>query len=236
MILGAVSYICNNMAMYTPALLARTELNRQQIERDDLVAIYYYMGYTVDEIVGFLALRHSIGISTRQVHRLLRNRNLRRRLRESNLEDIVRAVMIELSGSGTDIGYRTMRQRLMLYHNLVATNETVRQTLSVLDYEGVLTRSRRRMHRLTYYNKGPNFAYHVDGWDKLKPYGLSVHGCVDGFSRRVLWLEACNSNKNPMYIAHFYLKYVETISGVPVILRGDRGTEKILLYVTCSMP
>lgn len=29
-------------------------------------------------------------------------------------------------------------------------------------------------------NEGPNFVWHVDGMDKLKPYGFSIHGCIDG--------------------------------------------------------
>ena len=29
----------------------------------------------------------------------------------------------------------------------------------------------------------------MDGFDKLKPYGFPIHACMDGFSRKVLWLE-----------------------------------------------
>ena len=28
---------------------------------------------------------------------------------------------------------------------------------------------------------GPNYAWHCDGYDKLKPYGLPIHGCIDGY-------------------------------------------------------
>ena len=27
---------------------------------------------------------------------------------------------------------------------------------------------------------GPNYLWHMDGNDKLKPYGFSIHGCIDG--------------------------------------------------------
>jgi hypothetical protein len=40
----------------------------------------------------------------------------------------------------------------------------------------------------TLINPGPNFAWHADGYDKLKPYGFPIHGCIDGFSRRLIWL------------------------------------------------
>ena len=30
------------------------------------------------------------------------------------------------------------------------------------------------------YVQGPNYLWHVDGYDKLTPYGLNIHGCIDG--------------------------------------------------------
>ena len=30
------------------------------------------------------------------------------------------------------------------------------------------------------YNKGPNYIWHIDGYDKLSPFGLTIHGCIDG--------------------------------------------------------
>lgn len=29
--------------------------------------------------------------------------------------------------------------------------------------------------------QGPNFIWHVDGYDKLTPYGITLHGCIDGW-------------------------------------------------------
>ena len=36
------------------------------------------------------------------------------------------------------------------------------------------------MLTLLSYLQGPNHIWHLDGYDKLTPYGLSIHGCVDG--------------------------------------------------------
>ena len=30
-------------------------------------------------------------------------------------------------------------------------------------------------------NLGPNYIWHMDGYDKLKPFGIAVHGCIDGY-------------------------------------------------------
>ena len=50
----------------------------------------------------------------------------------------------------------------------------------ILDPEGVNIRKQRRLKRRLYRNPGPNYAIHVDGYDKLKPYGFAIHGAVDG--------------------------------------------------------
>ena len=66
----------------------------------------------------------------------------------------------------------------------------------------------RKAHRLVrhrYYAISPNYVWHVDGYDKLKPYGFCIHGAIDGYSRRILWLEVLNSNNLSGVIAKYYL-------------------------------
>lgn len=60
--------------------------------------------------------------------------------------------------------------RLLTNHGLLATTETFRLALAVLDAEGFLARSRHVLRRRRYISKCPNFTTHIDGWDKLKPY------------------------------------------------------------------
>ena len=36
--------------------------------------------------------------------------------------------------------------------------------------------------------QGPNFAWHMDGYDKLAPFGFYVHGCVDGYITIIVYL------------------------------------------------
>ena len=76
---------------------------------------------------------------------------------------------------------------------------------------------------------GANFCWHIDGYDKLKPFGFSIHGCVDGFSRRILWLEVQRSNKNPRLMARYFLENVKAAHGCPARVCTDRGTENGLI-------
>ena len=31
-----------------------------------------------------------------------------------------------------------------------------------------------------YLKQGPDFLWHLDGYDKLSRYGFCIHGCIDG--------------------------------------------------------
>ena len=72
------------------------------------------------------------------------------------------------------------------------------KSLRIIDPEGVESRcrKRRRLKGRRYGTPGPNFLWHVDEWDRLAPFGVFIHGAVDGFSRRILLLEVNSTNKN----------------------------------------
>ena len=119
-----------------------------------------------------------------------------------------------------------MQARLRHFHTLQVDRECVRLLLRSMDPAGVDARCRGRLQRRRYLNKGPNYLFHIDGWDKLKPFGLSVHGCVDGFSRRIMWL-ASRSNNDPYEVCNYFCKLTCQMNGVPHIIRADRGNENV---------
>ena len=50
---------------------------------------------------------------------------------------------------------------------------------------------------------------------------------MDGFSRKILWLEVSCTNNNPTYISRYFLDTVCLVGGAPRIVRADRGTENV---------
>ena len=78
---------------------------------------------------------------------------------------------------------------------------------------------------MAFKHPGPNYAWHFDRYDKLKPYGFPVHACIDGFSQRILWLKVCRTNNDPAVTTSFYLEYVRFVNGCPILLRTDCGTK-----------
>jgi len=69
-----------------------------------------------------------------------------------------------------------MWQTLRTRYNLVTTRETVRLLLRQIDPAGVQSQQRHRLIRRTYFSHGPNDTWHVDGYDKLRPYGILIGG------------------------------------------------------------
>ena len=67
--------------------------------------------------------------------------------------------------------------------------------------------------------------FHIVGYDKLKPYGFPIHGAIDGYCRKSLWLELVRSNNRPEVPASLYLNTVRNNGGCPLIVRSDCGTE-----------
>ena len=194
-------------------------------ERDDLIVKYFRLGMKYTEILMYLASLHGIQLSLRQLKRIVAKRGLFRRKNYSSTDEVVEAIERELNSSGNSIGYRAMHQRLQTDYGLVVRRDAVRRVLRVLDPEGVEARLRHRLRRRTYRGKGPNRTWHIDGYDKLKPFGFCIHGCIDGYSRRIMWLEVGPSNNNPAIICQYFLDCVKQVNCTPQIIRSDKGTE-----------
>ena len=136
-----------------------------------------------------------IGLST--IKRRLKKLNLFRspveRIRTDDVT-LLAAVREELSGSGSNIGYKRVLTHLWKT-GLKVWREDVRRAILQYDPDGVLRRKRRKLRQRKYFSAGPNYSWHIDGHDKLKPFGFSLHRCIAGFSRRLIWLEVSSSNQ-----------------------------------------
>ena len=110
---------------------------------------------------------------------------------------------------------------------VVAPRVAVQLALRLIDPSRVDDRRHRRLHRRAYVNPGPNFSWHIDGYDKLKPFGFAIHGAIDGYSRKVLWLDVGTSNNDPYITALYFVRTLRSLEKVPCLLRCDRGTENV---------
>ncbi|XP_077864797.1 uncharacterized protein LOC144350485 [Saccoglossus kowalevskii] len=173
------------------------------IDREKLIKKYFNACYTNEEIIASLFLLHGNIVSLRHLKRLLKKYGLKRRktITLPDIENIIAAIETELQSSGKCIGYKAMWKRLKLKYGLMVNRDLVLDLLNILDPEGIERRTKHRLLRRKYVVPGPNFIWHIDGYDKLKPFGFAVHGAIDGYSRKLLWLEVSSSNNNPGIIA-----------------------------------
>ena len=193
-----------------------------------LIQRYFNQGFEYEEIRFLLQRNHEIRMSTSTLKRRLRAMGLIRRNCHFDLDEVKAIVKSILDGPDSVRGYRGIWHLLRL-RGISVPRYIVEQLVRELDPEGVAARRAHRLRRRTYQNLGPNHSWHCDGYDKLKPYGFPIHGCIDGWSRKILWLYVTRSNNFPSNIATYYLHAVDEFGGCPVQVITDLGTENGLM-------
>ena len=102
--------------------------------------------------------------------------------------ELINDVQESIESGRENRGYCNIRQRL-IQKGKPYTFNSVRLALKSIDPDGVARRSKHRLKRRKYISCGPNYVWHIDGNDKLKPFGFCIHAGIDGFSRKILWLK-----------------------------------------------
>ena len=121
-----------------------------------------------------------------------------------------------------------MHQKLCSKEAAVS-RETVQVIIKSFDPTVVERRSGHKLQCKIYRFPGPNFTWHIDGYDKLKPFSFCIHVCVDGFSRKIIWIFVGLTNSDPLIIASYYLKLVKENRVVPRLVKADQESENSVL-------
>ncbi|KAL5013785.1 hypothetical protein ScPMuIL_008055 [Solemya velum] len=185
----------------------------------DMLAV---LGLQQKEVLVLLEQIHGIDISERHFRRILNALGLTRRKNPSDIIEVATFVNGLLDFSGQKLGYRSMHLKCLLSGYSIS-REKIRVLLSILDTEGVEFRKRKCLVRKRYANCGSDEAWHLDSYDKLTPYG--INGCIDGFSRYIVWMEASYTNSDPKVVGGYFLNAVSERGGCPRTVRADMGTE-----------
>ena len=72
----------------------------------------------------------------------------------------------------------------------------VREAIIRVDPINRANRWGERIVRRPYSVPHPNFLWHIDTDIKLRHWRLSIHGCVDGFSRSIIYLRINDNNQS----------------------------------------
>lgn len=89
--------------------------------------------------------------------------------------------------------------------SLVVTQKTVQHPLHILDTQEVQLRQPNRLRGHLYTNWVPNFSWHDDSNDKLKPYGFCINVFWGFFLRIVMWGHTYTTNGDPRVIPGYFI-------------------------------
>ena len=107
-------------------------------------------------------------------------------------------------------GYRGLWHSLKSNYGIIVQRDIAVNILKEIDPKGTNMQKARRLHRRKYVSEGPNSCWHADVYDKLKPYSFPIHGCIDGYSIRILWLKVTKSNSHAKVPAAYYIDTSKT--------------------------
>ena len=175
-----------------------------------------------------LSIHHGVHVSLRHLKRILHTLDLGRRMCYSNFNEVFQFISNDIKHSGMLHGYRWMHVKC-LEAGFKVRREHVRMILLALDPTAVAVRRARRLHRRAYFAKGPNFIWHIDSYDKLKYFGFCINGCIDGYSRRMIWLSVYYTSSDPRIIGGYFMDAVQQRSCCPKLVRTDDGTENVIV-------
>ncbi|ROI16569.1 hypothetical protein DPX16_22546 [Anabarilius grahami] len=101
----------------------------------------------------------------------------------SQLDDIIRDITAHTSNVGERLVQGSIRAR-----GFRVQRHRVRERIRLMDPAGTLIRRRRLIRRRVYNVRGSNHLWHIDSNHKLIAWRFVLHGCIDGFSRTVIYL------------------------------------------------
>jgi len=187
----------------------------------DVVTLYRNLQYSWTTVASFL------NIHPKTLHRHRIAENYRDPTPFSNitdiaLDDLVSQFIDQFNGV---VGSGFM-SAILKDHGIKVQRNRVRESMRRVDQLGNLERWAALVPRLKYSVRGPNCLWHMDGNLKLKDYGFVLHGCIDGYSRRIIYLEV-NTNNCASTVLNAFLTGIRRLNMVPERIRADKGRENV---------
>ena len=112
------------------------------------------------------------------------------------------------------------------------TEAFVRANLPKQDHAAAAVRLHRAVRRRVYSVAGAQVLWHSDGCHHLVQYGIVLHGCIDGFSRKIMWF-AFRDNNSSDTVGELHRRAILE-HGLPRVIRTDYGFENSKIWATTN--
>ncbi|XP_014671668.1 PREDICTED: uncharacterized protein LOC106812336 isoform X1 [Priapulus caudatus] len=170
-----------------------------------------------------------LGVSLSTINRRLQEFNLAARQKYALLTDAeLQALVTDAVRQFPNSGYRMIQSHLSS-QGIKVQEYRIRSAIRCVDPEGVLQRALQIsfIQRRCYSVPGPNCLWHIDGNHKLIRWRIVIHGGIDGYSRKLMFLKASNNNRALTVLQGFEEAVLQF--GVPSRIRTDKGGENRLI-------
>jgi hypothetical protein len=139
--------------------------------------------------IGIPKLASSLGIHISTVKRYMRQYGIERQPFSTMSDSSLDMAIKEYKAVHPNTGIRYIRGYLS-QQGMRVQRERIIASLSRVDSVAKVMFQRKAIKRREYESSRPNALWHVDGHHKLGPWGIVVHGFVDGYDRMVRWHHA----------------------------------------------
>ena len=135
-------------------------------------------------------------------------------------------------GTERNYGRSLLTTALRQHHSHRARHSHIGAELKLQDPASSTARQpgqSKRKRRNEFITHGPDYVWSIDGHDKLRNWDILIYACIDGYSRRIIWIHVGLTNRAQIAVARQYLDVLTTDRWCPRLIRSDRGQEVVLL-------
>jgi len=194
-----------------PSLISRSECETLRTGNPGRPQFYVPAETLEDLGLGYSMAKISrmFGVSRWTIYRRIQSYGLQNTVQFSLLSDAeLDELVLEYMGRH---GFTTGRTYLAGYLKSVGLRvqrRRIRECLARVDPANTALRWGIVVSRRQYSVPWPNSLWHLDGHHSLIRWGLVIHGCIDGFSRRIMFLR-CSNNNLSQTVLELFLKAIE---------------------------
>ncbi|KAK7912700.1 hypothetical protein WMY93_012911 [Mugilogobius chulae] len=172
-------------------------------------------------------LAKCLGVSRSTVYRRMQEfglsvRGLYNNMNDQDLDHIISNVKHQMPNAG----YRMVQGHLVSMGIRVQWSR-IMASMHRVDAVGIFSRLTQLgcVVRRSYSVRGPLSLVHIDTNHKLIRYNIVIFGGVDGYSRKIMYLDAATDNKSRTAFT-FFQRAIQH-HGLPSRVRGDQGVENL---------